>query len=311
MTRLPYGTRRALWGVVAAVVALGLLPGTAAAQEATAAATPAPVIDSAPAKVGFDATATIRGHLENGTPGDEVSIQQKREGTDWRTVSSKPVDTELKVRFKRQDMRKTTTYRLAWTDVNGVETYSDTVKVRVRPRVTLSVSPKNTFLGRSVKLSGRILPKIPNRTVVLQQKVDGEWKSISRAAVGDGEFYASFEANHKGRRKVRVVFEGDAFNTPKTVKKPFTVYRKDVATWYGPGLYGNRTACGQRLTTETLGVAHRTLPCGTMVGLFYRGRTITVPVIDRGPYSHANWDLTSATARRLGFSGSGEIGVTR
>ena len=34
-------------------------------------------------------------------------------------------------------------------------------------------------------------------------------------------------------------------------------------SWYGPGLYGNGTACGQRLTKGLVGVAHRTLPCGT------------------------------------------------
>ncbi len=73
--------------------------------------------------------------------------------------------------------------------------------------------------------------------------------------------------------------------------------------------YRNRTACGRRLTRDTLGVAHRKLPCGTKVNIRYRGRTIAVPVIDRGPYSSANWDLTSRTARRLDFSGRGTIGV--
>lgn len=309
--RLPYGTRRALIGLAAAMLAVSLLPAAASAQTTAAEAAPQPVIDSAPRRVGFGKTATIRGHLENGTPGDEVALQQKREGTEWRTVSIKPVDTEMKVRFARRDMRRTTVFRMAWADLDGVETYSDEVTVRVRPRLTLKVRPENTFLGRSIKVSGRLLPKVSNRSVVVQQKVDGEWRSIVRAAVGDGDFYASFEARHKGYRKVRVVFPGDAFNTSDKAKRRHTVYRRDVATWYGPGFYGNTTACGRRLTTDTLGVAHRTLPCGTMVGLFYRGRTIRVPVIDRGPYSHANWDLTSATARKLGFSGSGEIGVTR
>jgi rare lipoprotein A (peptidoglycan hydrolase) len=47
-------------------------------------------------------------------------------------------------------------------------------------------------------------------------------------------------------------------------------------------------------------VANRTLPCGTKVALFYHGRSVTVPVIDRGPYAnHADWDLTLATAKKL------------
>jgi hypothetical protein len=57
-----------------------------------------------------------------------------------------------------------------------------------------------------------------------------------------------------------------------------------LVTWYGPGFYGNRTACGQRYTRYVVGVAHRTLPCGTMVQFRWHGRTAVAPVIDRGPY---------------------------
>jgi rare lipoprotein A len=80
-------------------------------------------------------------------------------------------------------------------------------------------------------------------------------------------------------------------------------YRPVKATWYGPGLYGNRTACGKRLTHRTLGVAHKSLPCGTKVALRYQGHTVVVPVIDRGPYARGvSYDLTQATARRLGMT---------
>jgi rare lipoprotein A len=83
------------------------------------------------------------------------------------------------------------------------------------------------------------------------------------------------------------------------------------ATWYGPGLYGNNTACGQRLMPNTVGVAHRNLPCGTMVKFVYRGRSIVTQVIDRGPYSRGNsWDLTLAAARALRFDkvGADQVG---
>lgn len=60
-------------------------------------------------------------------------------------------------------------------------------------------------------------------------------------------------------------------------------------TWYGPGFYGNRTACGQRYTRQIIGVAHRTLPCGTMVQFRWNGITATAPVIDRGPYGPASY----------------------
>ena len=80
-------------------------------------------------------------------------------------------------------------------------------------------------------------------------------------------------------------------------------YRPVKATWYGPGLFGNRLACGGRLSHRTLGVAHRSLPCGTKVALRYRGRTLVVPVIDRGPYARGvSYDLTQATAQKLGMT---------
>lgn len=80
------------------------------------------------------------------------------------------------------------------------------------------------------------------------------------------------------------------------------------ATWYGPGLYGRRTACGQTLGPETIGVAHRNLPCGTTVKFVYHGRSIVTQVIDRGPYSRGNaWDLTNGARQLLGFEGSGPI----
>ena len=85
-------------------------------------------------------------------------------------------------------------------------------------------------------------------------------------------------------------------------------FRAFTATWYGPGFYGNRTACGQRLTRSTLGVAHKRLRCGTRVAIAYRGKTIVVPVIDRGPYARGvEWDLTSATAKRLGMTQTSRV----
>lgn len=80
------------------------------------------------------------------------------------------------------------------------------------------------------------------------------------------------------------------------------------STWYGPGFYGNRTACGQTMSTTLRGVAHRTLPCGTPVVLSFRGRFLTVPVVDRGPYTAGFvLDLTASAARVLGFGGSGSV----
>jgi rare lipoprotein A len=73
-----------------------------------------------------------------------------------------------------------------------------------------------------------------------------------------------------------------------------------IATWFGPGMYGQQTACGQTLTPAVVGVANRTLPCGTLVQVTYRGHTLVLPVLDRGPYAnHADWDLTASAAEKL------------
>ena len=82
-----------------------------------------------------------------------------------------------------------------------------------------------------------------------------------------------------------------------------------LATWFGPGFYGRRTACGQVLTPAVVGVANRTLPCGTLVTVVYRGHRLTLPVIDRGPYggNGAQWDLPAGAARALGMTDTARI----
>src|SRR6476659_8634441 len=82
-----------------------------------------------------------------------------------------------------------------------------------------------------------------------------------------------------------------------------TIRKVALATWFGPGFYGQTTACGQTLTPAVVGVANRTLPCGTLVKFSYRGHGIVAPVIDRGPYASngAQWDLTSEAARKIGM----------
>ncbi len=88
----------------------------------------------------------------------------------------------------------------------------------------------------------------------------------------------------------------------------FGAMRSAGATWYGPGLYGNDTACGQVLMPGTIGVAHRNLPCGTAVKFVHKGRQLVTRVIDRGPYTVGNaWDLTNGARLALDFEGVGMI----
>ena len=86
------------------------------------------------------------------------------------------------------------------------------------------------------------------------------------------------------------------------------VYKK--ATWYGPGFWGEETACGMTLEPSVIGVAHKKLPCGTQVTFTHEGMSVAATVIDRGPYTKGfTWDLTKKTAKRVGFldEGAGPI----
>jgi rare lipoprotein A (peptidoglycan hydrolase) len=88
----------------------------------------------------------------------------------------------------------------------------------------------------------------------------------------------------------------------------FGSWRYGGASWYGPGLWGRQTACGQTLRPGTMGVAHKNLPCGTTVKFVYRGSTVVTQVIDRGPYVDGRaWDLTKAVSDALGFEGVGRV----
>jgi rare lipoprotein A len=67
------------------------------------------------------------------------------------------------------------------------------------------------------------------------------------------------------------------------------------------------------LAPDTLGAAHKKLPCGTQVTFTYNGVSATATVIDRGPYTKGyKWDLTKKTAKQIGFLavGSGPVQAT-
>jgi hypothetical protein len=136
--------------------------------------------------------------------------------------------------------------------------------------------------------------------------------AVVQAAAG-GSFAASWHATPPGPLTIRAMLQTSESSSAAAASAPsvsITLYRRSIATLFGPGFYGQRTACGVILRRRTIGVANRTLKCGTEVQVYYQGRVLTVPVIDRGPYAHhANWDLTMATGRALGMEGTSMIGA--
>jgi rare lipoprotein A len=83
---------------------------------------------------------------------------------------------------------------------------------------------------------------------------------------------------------------------------------RGVASWYGPGFHGNKTANGEQYDMHQLTAAHRTLPLGSMaeVRSLSNGRKVTVRVNDRGPFAKGRIiDLSLAAAQALAMTGNG------
>jgi rare lipoprotein A len=171
-----------------------------------------------------------------------------------------------------------------------------------------------TLLKRVARFRGTVAAAEAGRIVTIERlDATQTWVPVAIATVAaDGSYLARWRTDRPGRHRIRAVLHGTnaAAHAAASAELAITVHRPAMATWYGPGFYGRRTACGQRMTRSLLGVAHKRLPCGTPVAILYRGRTITVPVVDRGPFRPGTrWDLTAATADALGFEHTDRIGA--
>jgi rare lipoprotein A len=164
---------------------------------------------------------------------------------------------------------------------------------------------RNAMAHHVVKFSGRVTPG-GGRTILI--RVGG--RKLQTHSQGDGTYKARWRAPGSGVYRARArVADGSSVRSQNL---RINVYRPAAASYYGPGLYGGGLACGGTLTPSKLGVANKTLPCGTRVTLRYHGNTVTVPVIDRGPYAgNREYDLTAATKAKLGFPSTGMVLTTR
>jgi rare lipoprotein A len=182
--------------------------------------------------------------------------------------------------------------------------------------ITLSTRG-SAMLRRGLHFIGSVPASDAGKVVEIErrgQQTGNTWAPTAHGSVApNGSFSAYWPANHMGQFAVRALIEDQAGAARASTPSPSVttiVFTPSIATWYGDGSWGSKTACGVTLRRTTLGTANRTLPCGTPVAVYYGGKMIVVPVIDRGPYAnHADWDLTEATSQKLGTPGIAHIGA--
>jgi rare lipoprotein A len=285
------------------LAALALLPlaTTAAPSIAFAASAPAPSgqISASQGTVRYGKPVRLSGTLP-GLGGAQVQIAFSRDGSDsWTVVDSTAADPAgaYEARVKPQ---ASGAYRVQPTGGGP----SEPVPVRVRSVAKLRVK-RHVVVGHGVKIAGRVRPAGAGRPVRITLPGPDE---RTRTRPG-GRFKESWKPRGTGEGKARAFAQGDAIAAAgRSRPRRVTVYRPASASWYGPGLYGNGTACGGTLTPSTVGVAHRSMPCGTKLTLRHAGRSVRVEVIDRGPFvAGREFDLTGATKNRLNFGSTGTV----
>ena len=172
-------------------------------------------------------------------------------------------------------------------------------------------APGSTFVGSRVQVTGLVRHGAGRVVRVQYRTLGGSWsRAAAVRAARDGAFAVVWTPKTAGAYELRAASRGSGRRTRLSGIRSISIFKAQTATWYGPGFYGKTTACGVVLTETTLGVAHRSLPCGTPLFVSYGPRGVVLPVIDRGPYTaSAQWDLTGAAAQAIGVTQTIRIGV--
>ena len=175
-------------------------------------------------------------------------------------------------------------------------------------------SARHVRAGRSARVRGKVAPAKAGRKVALQVRTRKGWKTVKRGVTRKGGvFRMKWKTPRAGRYRLRVKFRGDTTATrgrgqvvarerlprrPRLVVRPRAV-RQQAGLW-------------RHADHRHVGVAHKSLPCGTKVTFRYGRRSVAARVIDRGPYvGGREWDLTAALKQKLGFPSTGTVLTTR
>jgi hypothetical protein len=267
--------------------------------------------------------ADVRGHFAASDIGRRIALQYAARGARWRPVATTTVEDGGRYRF-RVRLKRSGALRIALLPKTAPVVGAGAVvaaeaapassarRIAVAGRLVVGHRGHDVQAGKAVHVRGTLLPRTRGRRLAVEAGSHGHWHAVAHVRTrANGHFDARVATHSPGSQRLRVRFAGDRRNAgTRSGAGTLQAYRATLASWYG--LYGGALACGGTLGYDTLGVANKYLPCGTKVTLRYHGREVTVPVVDRGPYvGGREWDLTGATARRLGFDGVGVVWSTR
>lgn len=293
-----------------AIAAIGSIGSAGAAKGGSTA------LDASRNKVGHNSKVTLAGHFRlpqttastatgSRDASQPIRIQFKALGAkSWQ--NARRAETGRKGGFSTKvAVKRSGRFRAVSSDGRS----TPAAKVEMKSRTRASIKGKKPKVGEKVKVRGRVLPGGTRRKLtVLVGK-----KRIEAKTRRNGTFSVKWKAKKAGTKTVRVRAGGNKVATGSGDKAgKVTAFRPAHASYYGPGLYGNGVACGGTLKPSTIGVAHKTLPCGTKITFRYKGKQEKAKVIDRGPYiAGREFDLTEALRNKLGFGGVGTVWVDR
>jgi rare lipoprotein A len=285
--------------------AFALLPAFAASTSIAIAATggtPVAHISSADPVVSFGERAALGG-IVSSRDGTGVALKFRPNGVDQWTLVRR-IHTDANGRYRTR-VRVSRTG--SWRAVPRRGRASQDERIKVRAMSSFHTSRHDARRGNPVRLHGQVRPGGRRAIRVLIRGAGHD--SVRAVTDRRGLYSVRWTPPHEGRYRLRVVSAKNARALgDRSPSRLVTAFRPAVASYYGPGFYGGALACGGTLQPDTIGVAHKTMPCGTKLTLRYGGRSVRVRVIDRGPYvAGREFDLTEATKNRLRFPSTGVV----
>lgn len=155
----------------------------------------------------------------------------------------------------------------------------------------------------SIEANGRELVKINEKTVLADTT-----KNLAEDALQATNRLRRLMGNAPPLREIIGQPKKEKRQNAQIAVGPIRMQIRGIASWYGPGFHGRRSASGERYNQNALTAAHRSLPFGTnvLVTNLNNGRSVVVRINDRGPFVRGRViDLSAAAARALGVMQSG------